>query len=126
MCVCVCVCMYVCLKNTMKYALAKYTMGCLSCTGPGIFYSFLFEKALNSEGFHPLKSLIISICRNNVIRPYVVCSLEYCLCNSRFSCFIYFGRSLLRKCVLNWLRKMPIYTSNTPIIRMKEILLWGY
>ena len=50
-CVCVCVCMYVyvCLKNTMKYALAEYTMGCLSCTGPGIFYTFLFEKAL--KGF---------------------------------------------------------------------------
>ena len=33
----------------MKYSLAEYTMGCLSCTGPSIFYTFLFEKAL--KGF---------------------------------------------------------------------------
>ena len=80
----------------------------------------------NVKFLSPLKSLIISICRNNVTQPYVVCSLEYCLCNGRFSCFIYFGRSLLRKCVLNWLCNMPIYMSNTPIIRMKETLLWGF
>ena len=41
--------MYLSLKNTMKYPLAEYTMGCLSCPGLGIFYTFLFEKAL--KGF---------------------------------------------------------------------------